>query len=290
MDDLPLVSIVIPTLNSEKTLENCLRSVLNQTYDKIEIVIVDAGSEDRTIEIASSFDVKLIQSNIKSMSKQTNIGIKNSSGLYIYRIDSDVILPDKIVEKGIEKCENEYFDGVCIFWLPDESISFWAKVRKIEKESYIQKPYYVGSIKYDKNVLGARFLKRNVLIHVGCFDEEVPTSGEDYALYNKLANTNFQFSTINCSEMHIGEPKTINDIIKKNFHYGKDLMFFSNKSHGINQFSPIGRNYLISAFKRALNENIIIFFGLAIYLLIVYSSTGFGMLYFLMENQFRGKL
>lgn len=47
----PLVSIVIPSLNSEKTIEKCLTGIKNQTYSNIEVIIVDAGSDDRTVEI-----------------------------------------------------------------------------------------------------------------------------------------------------------------------------------------------------------------------------------------------
>ena len=280
MNKNPLVSVVIPTLNSEKTLNKCLESVKNQNYSNIEIILVDAGSEDNSIEIAKKFGVNVIETNVRSMSRQTNIGVSNSEGIYIYRVDSDVVLPPGIVKECVNKCEIENYDGVCIFWLPDASISFWAKVRRVEKECYIQKPNYVGSIKYDKNVLGARFLKRKVLEDVKGFDEDIPTAGEDYSLYNKLAQTNYQFATINCRENHIGEPKTIRDVIRKNFRYGKDLMFFANdQNQGISQFSPFARSYLMNAFKRALNKNIVFFFGLLTYLLVVYSSTTVGMAY-----------
>ncbi|MDY9922942.1 glycosyltransferase [Methanobacterium sp.] len=281
MNSNPLVSIVIPVLNSEKTLRQCLTSVSNQSYSNIETIVVDGGSNDKTIEIAQVFGVKVIKANIPSMTKQTNMGILNSKGKYVYRIDSDVILPLNILGECIEKCEVERYDGVCVFWLPDESISFWAKVRKIEKESYINKPNYVGSIKYKKNVLGARFLRKDVISNIKGFDEEIPTSGEDYALYNKLAKSNYQFALISSREKHIGEPKNAKDIILKNFRYGASLMFFiENQEDGKKQFSPFGRKYLIDAFKEAFKQNIILFFGLITYLLLVYISTAIGVIYY----------
>ena len=280
MEKNPLVSIVIPTLNSESTLEKCLLSIKNQTYQNYEIIIVDGGSEDETIKIAKKY-AKFVDFNIPSITKQTNMGISNSNGKYIYRIDSDVILPPMIIEESVMKCEDEGFDGVCIFWIPDESISFWAKVRKFEKEMYIKEPNYVGSIEYDKNVLGARFLKKEVYNSVKGLNEEVSTSGEDYALYNKLAKSDFQFALINSREMHIGEPKTLKDIIKKNFRYGTALMqFFENQEDGKKQFSPIGRGYLIKAFKSALRNNKMLFLGLTTYIFAVYVSTATGIIYY----------
>ena len=280
MKNDPLVSIVIPTLNSEKTLEKCLVSIRDQTYQNYEIIVVDACSKDKTTEIASKFNVKIISSDTPSMTKQTNKGIINSKGDYIYRMDSDVILPPTIIEESVVRCEKHEFDGACIFWIPDESISFWAKVRKIEKESYVKYPNYIGSTKYDKNILGARFLKRNVLKDVEYFNEEIKTSGEDYALYNKLAKTDYKFALIESREKHIGEPKTLMDIFKKNFNYGKALnLFLKSQKKEKYQFSPIGRKYLFDAFKNALNKNMTLFFGLIIYLSTVYFSAFTGMVY-----------
>ncbi len=290
MKDSPLVSIVIPTLNSEKTIDKCLTSIMDQSYENIEVIVVDAGSLDKTVKIANNFKVKVIEVNVKSIAKQTNMGVRNANGKYIYRIDSDVILPPTIVEESVLKCEKEGYDGVCIFWLPDDSISFWAKIRKVEKESYIERPNFVGSIKYNKNVLGARFLKRKVFDSVGGFNEDIPTSGEDYAFYNKLAQSHFNFAIINSIEMHIGEPRTLKDILIKNFYYGTDLMyFFDNQKNGGKQFSPVRRLYLIVALKKALNMNITMFFGLITYLFSVYIATGIGMVYYKFKGNEREK-
>lgn len=279
MKNSSLISIIIPTLNSQKTLGRCLNSIKNQTYQNYEIIIVDGGSEDKTVEIAKKFDAKIINTNIKNMSKQTNIGISNSNGLYIYRVDSDVVLNPKILEKSIEKCENEGYDGVCINWIPDESISFWAKVRKVEKESYLEHLNYVGAIKYDKNVAGATFLRRDVIDSVGGFVENVPTFGEDFALFNKLARSKFQFGVIDVYELHIGEPRSLMEVIRKNFRYGSAAKTFlkdQGVKSGSKQFSPAGRIHLKEAFKNAFKRDKILFIGLIIYIIALYSSASIG--------------
>ena len=56
-----MVSVVIPTYNSERTLEKCLKSIVDQTYKNIEIIIVDKFSEDKTVEIAKSYGARIIQ-------------------------------------------------------------------------------------------------------------------------------------------------------------------------------------------------------------------------------------
>ena len=91
------ISIVIPTLNSEKTLAECLEAIRNQkTSLNYEIVIADAGSSDKTLEIAHRYDVDVIAENpLKTGEAGKTAGILASSGDIIALIDSDNILPCK---------------------------------------------------------------------------------------------------------------------------------------------------------------------------------------------------
>jgi glycosyltransferase involved in cell wall biosynthesis len=286
MEQEPLVSVIIPTLNSGKTLRKCISSIKNQSYSNIEIIIVDCGSDDDTILIAQEMDARVLSIKKASIAAQTNVGIKTSNGSYVYRVDSDVVLDKHLVKEAVYKCEIEGYDGVCIFWLPDETISFWAKVRKMEKECYVGYPNYVGGIKYDKNVLGVRFFKRSVIEEVGYLDEVVPIAGEDYALYNKLAHTNFSFATITAREKHLGEPKKIQDIMRKQYYYGKTVkkLFKETKSNGVKQVSPI-RMPLVKNWLTFI-QNPVLTIGFIIYEFLVYASalTGCFVSVFVKEN------
>lgn len=102
MKNNSLISIIIPTLNSGKTLEKCLKSIENQSYQNYEIIVVDGGSEDDTVEIAEKFNAKVVNVKVKNMSRQTNIGISNSNGRYIYRVDSDVLLDLNYWKKALQ--------------------------------------------------------------------------------------------------------------------------------------------------------------------------------------------
>jgi glycosyltransferase involved in cell wall biosynthesis len=84
------VSIIIATLNAEKYLKNALDCIDQQSYQNYEVLIVDGGSTDKTIEIASSFaKVKIIKQKGKGLFDAWNEGITLSSGEYIAFLDSD---------------------------------------------------------------------------------------------------------------------------------------------------------------------------------------------------------
>ena len=97
--DLPSISIVIPTLNSERTLDKCLQSIVSQDYplDKLEVIIADAGSTDGTLDIIKRFTIYLpikVQYNkLKTGEAGKAIGVKQAKNEIIALIDSDNILP-----------------------------------------------------------------------------------------------------------------------------------------------------------------------------------------------------
>lgn len=89
------VSVIVPAYNAEKTVEKALRSLIDQTFKDIEIIIIDDGSKDKTREIISSFAakdnrIKLILKDVnEGLSAARNSGIKIANGDYIGYLDSD---------------------------------------------------------------------------------------------------------------------------------------------------------------------------------------------------------
>lgn len=90
----PLVSIVVPVYNAERTLERCLRSIQNQSYQNIEILIVNDGSTDHTGRIIEKYTAKdprfcCIEKENSGVSDSRNLAIKAASGKYLQFMDSD---------------------------------------------------------------------------------------------------------------------------------------------------------------------------------------------------------
>lgn len=102
---MELVSVIIPCYNQGAYIEECIDSIENQSYKKIEIIVVNDGSDDeKTIntldKISIKNNIKIITCKNNGVSEARNIGIANSKGKYILLIDAD----DKIHSTYIEKC------------------------------------------------------------------------------------------------------------------------------------------------------------------------------------------
>lgn len=88
------VSVIMPSLNVEKYIETCLKSALNQSIKDIEIICVDAGSTDGTLDIIKKYAqsdsrIVIINSDVRSYGYQVNIGIENAKGKYIAILETD---------------------------------------------------------------------------------------------------------------------------------------------------------------------------------------------------------
>jgi glycosyltransferase involved in cell wall biosynthesis len=95
----PLVSIVIPAYNAERTVAETIQSAIGQTWPRKEIIVVDDGSTDRTAEIVDRFapTVRFVSSRNRGLSAAVNLAVQHSHGDYIQELDADDILtPDKI--------------------------------------------------------------------------------------------------------------------------------------------------------------------------------------------------
>ncbi len=95
-------SIIIPVYNVEKYIKKCLDSIFNQTFTDFEVIVVDDGCTDKSIEIVNNYNVKIIHSKHIEVSEARNIGVKEATGEYIIFIDSDDYW-DKDLLKEINK-------------------------------------------------------------------------------------------------------------------------------------------------------------------------------------------
>lgn len=115
MIDEDLISIIIPVYNAELYLTKCLESIINQTYQNIEILLIDDGSEDSTIRICEDFALKderilIIQQKNQGASVARNTGIDKSNGRFIMFVDSDDFINVEICTLLMNKMREDDFD------------------------------------------------------------------------------------------------------------------------------------------------------------------------------------
>ncbi len=177
---MPKVSVVIPTYNRPSLLQKAIQSVLNQTFQEFEIIVVDDGEEKRANNIVKSFKndkIKYIQhKHSMGGAVARNTGIKNAQGKYIaFLDDDDEWLPEKL-KLQVEVLDKSGDDvGFCFSAVTQKRDE---GVISGEVKSGVM-DYYERSLQTFKGILTSSLLiKKNVFTVVGMFDEEFPTHQE----------------------------------------------------------------------------------------------------------------
>ncbi len=115
----PLVSVIIPVYNIEKYIEICLNSVVNQTYENLEIICVDDGSADKSGEIIKAIAekdsrVKYFYQENAGVSAARNLGLEKVTGDYVIFVDSDDYVHPQFVECELKVAIESDADIVCV--------------------------------------------------------------------------------------------------------------------------------------------------------------------------------
>jgi glycosyltransferase involved in cell wall biosynthesis len=102
VNDMPKISVVIPTYNRAHLLPECINSVLDQTFRDFEIIVIDDGSTDNTREVVSAFPVIYLWQENQRLPGARNKGSELAQGEYIAFLDSDDVLLKNALEKSVE--------------------------------------------------------------------------------------------------------------------------------------------------------------------------------------------
>ena len=102
-----LVSVVVPAYNVEKFLPKCIDSLLGQTHNNLDIIIVDDGSTDKTGEIADEYaekydNIRCIHKKNGGLSDTRNAGLKHAKGEYVVFFDSDDWVENNVIEENLQ--------------------------------------------------------------------------------------------------------------------------------------------------------------------------------------------
>ena len=103
----PLVSVIIPTKEEEKYIENTLKAIRNQNYSNIEIIVSDGCSADNTVKIAKKYADKIITNKKIIASSGKNLGARYAKGDILVFVDADTLLSHNWIENAVNLFENK---------------------------------------------------------------------------------------------------------------------------------------------------------------------------------------
>ncbi len=181
-----MLSIIIPTLNEEKYLSLLLREIKKQNFNDYEIIIADAGSEDKTVEISKNYGCKIIQGGLPARGR--NEGAKIAKGEIFLFMDADnIFLPEKFLENLLEEFEKRKLD-IASFPIYPQGNGFDKFVYRIYNN-------WVNLFqRFSAYATNSVLVKKEIHQKIGGFDEEIKI-GEDH-IYAKVARKFGQFGFI----------------------------------------------------------------------------------------------
>jgi arabinofuranan 3-O-arabinosyltransferase len=216
---VPLVTVVVPTRNVERTLDACLASVSAQDHPSVELIIVDNHSTDRTPQIARAWTDN-VESAGPERSAQRNLGYALATGDWIAWIDSDMVLPSNLVTDCLRVATRDRAEAVSI---PERSFGpgFWTACRTLERSCYLDCP----------SLFNPRFLCRGLLESLGGFDEGM-SGPEDTHLRHALHARGIPIAMADAVILHDEGELSLRSIVSKRVYYGRSIPAFERANPG----------------------------------------------------------
>ena len=239
-----LVSIIIPTKNSSYLLGNCLKSIRNQKYKKIEIIIVDDGkSRDiNQIKVLTKkykctlliYDPK-VKHGLFDATKKRNYAAKKISGEYIYHVDADMEMTSKVIAEAVDKCKK----GADAIIMTEESFGEgrWAQAKILERR------FFWG----DNTVESPRFFLTEIWNVLKGYDIKIAGGGDDRDIYQRALKMKFKVDRTKNFVMHNEGKLKLFYLMKKQFMYKREVLKYVRKrgiANGVLSFFPVRKSHI----------------------------------------------
>ena len=255
----PLFSIIVPIYNVERYLEQCIESVLVQDYQNYELILVDDGSPDNSIDICTKYakqysNIVFVHKINGGLSDARNVGIKIARGEYLMFLDSDDYWEGTSILSDLQKIINENNPDVIFNYMssvyPDKIIIHYMNREKLvgsfreDFQGLYQEGIYLG-FAWTKIVKRDVILKNKLFFIKERYFEDIPWSFSlakyinSYAIYK------------NCFYMYRRERKgAISSVVTKK----NQISLFKNLSEIFQQISEINKNNLLQGLESYVND------------------------------------
>lgn len=193
-----MLSIITPSLDEEKYLPLLLGSIKKQGFLDYEMILADAGSTDKTVEIAKKYGCKVIPGGLPA--KGRNEGAKIAKGDLLFFVDADVVLPDDFFKKVFVefKSRNLEFASFCLIPLPKSRVS-----------KFVLNIFYNLPIVLMENALPHAatgiLVKKELFDKLGGFDEDVKLAEDHYLARRATKLFNARFGIIKSTEIFVSD-------------------------------------------------------------------------------------
>lgn len=274
----PKISIIVPIYNVESYLANCIESILNQTFKDFELILINDGSTDKSLEICMGYKkldsrVIVIDKENEGVSLARNIGIKIASGDYITFVDPDDDIEANMYETLINiSLENDADVVVCSFKFIDETINevktydIWQSKNLIVKKEEIAKEIIPKILSFE-NVYGYgifavwnKLYKKDIFKQNNLYFDEKRSHGEDKKLNLNIIMNISRMVFINkpLYNYYIRDRKSLTKALNTNLYSNilEDKQIYINicSKYGYRKFiDNIIQNYLNLSIQYMLN-------------------------------------
>ncbi|MBA3922877.1 MAG: glycosyltransferase [Nostocaceae cyanobacterium] len=193
---MPLISIIIPAYNSEKTIGQTIQSALKQTFSDFELIIINDGSQDATIDIISNFKdlrIKTFSYPNAGLSISRSRGFERAVGEFISYLDADDLWTPNKLSSQLQALQNNPDAAVAYSWTDniDAEGNFLEKGTHISLSGDVyQKLLVINFLENGSNPL----IKRKAIEEVGGFDNSLPAA-QDWDMWIRLAKK-FKFVAV----------------------------------------------------------------------------------------------
>ena len=182
----PFFSVIIPLYNKEKYISKTLETVLNQSFQDFEVIVINDGSTDNSKAIVDNYDdsrISIFSKENKGLSHTKNYGIQQANGTYMAFLDADDLWNDRYLETCFSQIESHpdfkvFATNYNLFW-PKKHVELTKKDNKISEYKSISR--YTDIIKYPISQ-SSFIVHKSVFEKAGYFDDSI-NYGEDEDYY-----------------------------------------------------------------------------------------------------------